>query len=91
MYGLSEAEKWATKIGGGGNEKTKVGKRKSEVSSWSAFPVLSLRHLTLSKRNVEIGVREHQHFSHRDYGRGVVDETVRAAQSNDFREVKFQV
>ena len=91
MYGLSEAEKWATKIGGGGNEKTKGRKRKSEVSPRSAFPVLSLRHLTLSKRNVEIGVREHQHFSHRDYGRGVVDESVRAAQSNDFREVKLQV
>ena len=91
MYGLSEAEKWATKIGGGGNEKTKGRKRKSEVSPRSAFPVLGLRHLTLSKRNVEIGVREHQHFSHRDYGRGVVDESVRAAQSNDFREVKLQV
>ena len=79
------------RIGGGGNEKTKGRKRKSEVSPRSAFPVLSLRHLTLSKRNIEIGVREGQHLAHRDYGRGVVDKSVRAAQSNDFREVKLHV
>ena len=91
MYGLSEAEKWATKIGGGGNEKTKGRKRKSEVSPRSAFPALGLRHLTHSKRNVEEGVREDQHLAHRDYGRGVVDESVRAAQSDHFREVKLQV